>query len=83
VVPTEPPTILPTPTRTPTPPPPLCPGDCNRDGFVSIDELVLALNIALDLQSVDACTAADGNGDGVVTIEELVRAVSSAILGCG
>ena len=34
-------------TPTPTPIPPLCIGDCNRDGTVTVDELITGVNMAL------------------------------------
>jgi N-acetylglucosamine-6-sulfatase len=58
----------------------LCPGDCDRDSRVSIDELILAVRVA---QGSDAdCGAADVDGDGVVRIDELVRAVRASLMGC-
>jgi phosphohistidine phosphatase SixA len=59
-----------------------CPGDCNGDGEVTVDELVRGVNIALGTLTLDACPALDRNGDGQVTIEELLAAVSVAINGC-
>jgi hypothetical protein len=50
---------------------------------VTVDELVLASNIALGLESIDLCPNVDGDMDGIVTIDEIVSAVSSAINGCG
>jgi len=41
------------------------------------------MNIALDLQSVFSCLAADVDGNRVITVDELVLAVNSAIVGCG
>ena len=37
----------PTPTAAPTPIPPLCIGDCNGDGTVTVDELITGVNMAL------------------------------------
>jgi len=59
-----------------------CTGDCNGDGEVSIDEIVLAVNVGLGLASPDVCRAADENGDGAVSIDELVRAVNAGLSGC-
>jgi hypothetical protein len=59
-----------------------CPGDCNGDGMVAINELILGVNIALNLQPVSACLPFDTNGDGRVLINELVAAVSRALTGC-
>lgn len=59
-----------------------CPGDCNADGAVAINELVTAVAIALGEQPVDACAAADTSDDGAVTINELLSAVAAALDGC-
>ena len=59
-----------------------CPGDCNGDQIVKVDELVRGVNIALGQQAVDSCPAVDRNGDGQVTIAELLAAVSAAIGPC-
>lgn len=69
----------PTPTATPRPE---CLGDCNGDGQVRVDELVALVNIALDLQELDACPAGDRNGDGRVTIDEVLVAVNHALGSC-
>jgi hypothetical protein len=58
-------------------------GDCTNDGHVTIDELVLGVNIAFGVHSVDECVNFDGNGDRVVTIDEVVGAVHSTLNGCG
>jgi hypothetical protein len=62
-------------------PPTPCPGDCNGDGTVGIDELVLGVEAATD-GNVAACPAFDANNDGVATVDELVSAVNAALLGC-
>lgn len=62
-----------------------CPGDCNRDGDVTIDELVSTVSIALDPAHpalAKACLPADVNLDYRVTIEELVLAAGRALRGC-
>ncbi len=79
--PTEPP--LPTPTATPTlPPVPACLGDCGGDGEVTVDEIILGVNIALEQTGLEACPPFDGNGDGLVTVDELIGAVNNALNGC-
>ena len=60
----------------------LCPGDCNADGVVTIDELITAVGIALEERAADACTASDIDSNGRVSVDELVRAVGSALNGC-
>ncbi len=61
---------------------PACAGDCNNSGNVAINELILAVNIALGTSAGQNCTAADRNGDGSVAINELIAAVNSALKGC-
>jgi hypothetical protein len=78
-------TRTPTQTRTSTPtfsPVADCIGDCNGNGRVSIDELVLAIDIGLGLQPQDACIGLDTNGDQQISVDEIVRAVLSAVAGC-
>lgn len=79
------PTATPTPTSPPPPSPTRaggCPGDCNGDGAVSIDELVRAVNIALDQADIAECKSIDADGNGTVSIDELIQAVLAALLGC-
>ena len=59
-----------------------CAGDCDFNSATAINELVIAVNIALGASPVTACEAVDGNGDGQVTISELVAAVNIALNGC-
>ena len=68
----------PTPTATP---PPACAGDCNGDGTVAINELILGVNIALGAPAA-GCPPIDANGDGEVAINELIAAVGRALSGC-
>ncbi|MDX2170698.1 MAG: YncE family protein [Deltaproteobacteria bacterium] len=67
---------------TPTVPPSGCAGDCSGDGEVTINEIILGVNIALGAAAVDECPAFDGNGDGDVAINELIAAVNAALTGC-
>jgi hypothetical protein len=59
-----------------------CAGDCNGDGSVVVNELVLGVNITLGQQPVSACPAFDTNRDGSLIINELVAAVSRLLGGC-
>lgn len=59
-----------------------CAGDCNRDGGVSINDLILMVNIALGTASASACMFGDVNDDGTITITELIAAVNHALGGC-
>lgn len=60
-----------------------CPGDCNGDGEVTIDELLTMVNIALADADLSACAAGDVNQDGQITIDEVLFAVNNALNGCG
>lgn len=59
-----------------------CTGDCNHDGTVAINELIIGVNIALGSQPVSACPSFDVNSDGSVAINELISAVNHALSGC-
>jgi hypothetical protein len=87
--------VLPTssPTNTPSPPMlmesptptivPRCVGDCSGDGVVTIDELIVIVNIALvPSGGAQPCTNGDPDGSGEITIGEIVAAVSRALNGC-
>jgi len=67
---------------TPTPAPVACVGDCNGDGSVTVNELILMVNIALGILPPSACPAGDANHDGNVTITEIIAAVNNALNGC-
>ena len=45
---------------------------------MTINEVVLAVNIALDNRPAADCPAADRSGHGNVTIDELIAAVRNA-----
>jgi hypothetical protein len=61
-----------------------CPGDCNRDGLVTVDELLKAINIALGSGQISMkdCLPADPDLNYSVSIDELVTAVGRALEGC-
>ncbi len=69
----------PPPTATPTPFPTgdNCPGDCDQNGTVSVDELVRGVRINLGSSELAICTASDVDDDGDVTVSELVKAVNA------
>lgn len=62
--------------------PPPCAGDCNGNGRVSIDELLLGVRILLGGAAIDACRAVDADDSGTVRVEELVAAVANALRDC-
>ena len=59
-----------------------CTGDCNGNCEVTINELILMVNLALSDGDVDACLAGDPNGDRRVSIDEIIAAVNRALNGC-
>jgi hypothetical protein len=59
----------------------VCPGDCNRDDEVRVNELVGGVNQALGASG--DCAAFDLNDDNTVAINELIAAVGAALEGCG
>ncbi|MDX2170318.1 MAG: hypothetical protein SF182_24815 [Deltaproteobacteria bacterium] len=71
-----------TPLATATAPPAACPGDCNGDGEVTVNELISGVNIALGNAAPSSCPAFDRNSDGEVSINELIAAVNAALTGC-
>lgn len=60
-----------------------CAGDCNRDGAVTVDELIVGVSIALGTVPAAQCPAMDTSGEGQVTVDELIAAVTMALVGCG
>jgi hypothetical protein len=59
-----------------------CEGDCDLDGKVALDELVLGVGISLGNQRLDTCRELDQNGSGEIEVHELVAAVGKALSGC-
>jgi hypothetical protein len=62
---------------------PGCVGDCDVDGDVTVDEILVMVNIALGDADIALCQAADADGNGAVTVDEIVAALSNALEGCG
>jgi len=60
----------------------MCPGDCNEDGVVGIDEGVLSLGIALGTQDLSECEEADTSVDGQLQVDELVSVTFRILNGC-
>jgi hypothetical protein len=50
--------------------------------MVTINELLVAVNIALGSQPLSACPAVDASGGGEVSIAELILAIANAQNGC-
>jgi len=60
----------------------VCVGDCDGNGRVMVDELVVSVGIALEDQSPTMCGAADPNGDDRVSVDELTQAVHQGLTNC-
>ena len=71
------------PIAAPTPTETVCTGDCNGNGVVTVNEVIVGVNIALGNTGVTTCPAFDRNNDGTVTVDELVAAVNNLLYGCG
>lgn len=59
-----------------------CIGDCNNSGDVTVDELILMVNIALENSPVSLCPVGDADGSGMITVNEIIVAVNAALNGC-
>ena len=60
-----------------------CVGDCGGDGLVTINELIVGVNIALGSRDVSSCGPFDADDDGEVKINELIQGVGNAMNQCG
>jgi hypothetical protein len=80
LMPTEAPTSTPT-VSGPTPTPG-CTGDCNVDGKVVVNEVVVGINILMEAIPLSQCPSFDVNGNNHVEVNELVLAVRNDLKGC-
>ena len=63
-------------------PPPLpCVGDCDGDGVVAINELLIGVNMAAGTLPPSQCPAFSPDGE-VPSIAQLIQAVNAAVTGC-
>ena len=60
----------------------VCVGDCSGDGVVTIDELVIAVSVALGRPRPSACQSLDTDGNETLTVDELIAAVNASLNGC-
>jgi len=60
----------------------LCAGDCNLDGWVTAEEVVLATRVAAAQEDLESCAAADVDENGSVSAAELASVTDSVLLGC-
>jgi hypothetical protein len=74
-------TVTPTPTATQSATP-VCAGDCDEDGTVTLAEVVTGVNIALGTQSLDLCPSLDSDNSDTIEIREPVAAVANLMEGC-
>ena len=54
-------------------------GDCDGDGVVTVDEIIVGVNIALGSAPLTDCASLDADGNGAVTVDELITAVNNAL----
>jgi hypothetical protein len=69
-------------TSTATPIPATCAGDCDGNGTVTINEIVIMVSIALGQEPIESCAAANRDGDAQITVSEILTAVNRALDGC-
>ncbi len=50
----------------------VCAGDCGGDGDVTVNELIVGVNIALGTATLPQCLSLDTNSDAEVTVNELI-----------
>jgi hypothetical protein len=50
---------------------------------VTINDVLVMVNVALEQAQVTECNAGDRNHDGAITIDEILVAVDHALNGCG
>ena len=62
--------------------PRVCPGDCNTDHAVGIDDLKLAVTVALGQAPLSRCLSLDLSNDQLVTIEEIITGVNNHLGSC-
>jgi hypothetical protein len=61
---------------------PLCVGDCDGDRVVSIDNLLVVVNMALGNQPIINCAVGDVGLDGFVGVADVIAVVNQAMQGC-
>jgi hypothetical protein len=47
-----------------------------------VDEIVLAVDSALNSRTTAGCIAADASGDGTITADELIKGINNLLNGC-
>lgn len=59
-----------------------CVGDCDGNGSVAVNELVLGTNIALERAPLSQCEVFDADDNGQVAVNELVTGVNNLLREC-
>jgi len=59
-----------------------CVGDCDNDGSVTVDDILLGVRIALGNAATTACPALDVDSSATVTVDEILAAVANALDDC-
>ena len=62
--------------------PSACTGDCERDGHVTVDDILTMVNIAFGIAEGWECARGDANKDGQITVDEVLKAVNNVLNGC-
>ena len=56
-------------------------GDCNDSSDVTVNELLIMVNIALGSADISTCRAGDADQNGEIAINEIIAAVNNALNG--
>ena len=59
-----------------------CPGDCDGNGDVTVDEILTGVNLALGSAEGATCPPLDLDQNDAITVDEIVSAVNAALIGC-
>jgi hypothetical protein len=60
----------------------VCPGDCDENEVITVDEILVVIRIALGEADLRSCASADTSDDGQITVEEIIATVDRALDGC-
>lgn len=66
----------------PSPCPPVCVGDCAGNLRVTVNEILIMVNLALGNTGALSCAAGDANADGQIRVNEILAAVNNVLNGC-
>ena len=61
---------------------PRCVGDCDSSTAVTVDEVLVGVNIALGQRPLNQCRPFDRDGNESLTVDELVSGLDAALNGC-